>query len=206
MTARRTAQSLPEAPEQGLENVKSTGRDGLFVMNDPRAPFLRCMSTNASDRILKCPGESVLLEAFGGVLVLTSHRVRLDDRARGGSRFISVTLDAVASCGIVTRTNPILVALGLGFALAAMLSTRESGAIALALLFAGVLCLACYLATRRAILAIGSAGETIAVPIRGVGREPLMAFVNALEQAKLGLVLTSTQTGAESGRILRAGS
>jgi hypothetical protein len=164
------------------------------------------MNANASHQFPRCPGESTVLEAFNGTLVLTTHRVRLDNRSSGESQLISMTLDAVASSGVVTRSSPWLLVLALAFGVAAIIGAKEGGTIAPVLFFTGALCVVAYFATRRAILAISSAGETIAVPIRGAALERLVAFVNALEQAKLAMTLNGTQNVADSGPVLRSAS
>jgi hypothetical protein len=132
-----------------------------------------------------CPGEKVLLEVNGGVLTLTTHRVRMDDSARGGRHLISMTLSSVESCGIVTHSNPFLIFLSLGLALGAVLVGQQLVEVAATLLLGGALSVGAYFATRRVVLAISSAAEKIVVPVSGNGRESLVRFVDSLERAKL---------------------
>jgi len=74
------------------------------------------------------PAEKELIATNGRLVVLTSHRIRLDSRASGEDRLVSITLDAVASCGVVSRSMPMLVVRGVLAALAgaAMLNTSQA--------------------------------------------------------------------------------
>jgi len=53
------------------------------------------------------PGEQVVLRSDEDTLVLTTKRVRYDAVVLGRSKFISITLDSVASCGLATRSYPL---------------------------------------------------------------------------------------------------
>lgn len=58
-------------------------------------------------------GERVLLEANAGILVLTTHRVRLTQRSAGDTKVVSITLPAVSSCSLTTVSYPALLGLAL---------------------------------------------------------------------------------------------
>ena len=133
------------------------------------------------------PEEKVLIEANDGILTLTTHRVRLDQRASGKSRLIGITLDAVASCGLVTRSLPLLlVVAGLialfGFVQLTQRSGTDTGAV---LLLVAAAFVAAYFFTRSSVLAVASAGETISVAVKGMSRDAIVDFVETLERAKL---------------------
>jgi len=142
------------------------------------------MSDRSGIRLL--PEEKVLLEANDGILTLTTHRVRLDQRGSGHSRLVGITLDAVASCGLVTKSAPILLVLGaIAGALGLALLSQRSEAPGLLLTAVGVALVIAYVVSRSSVLAVASAGETISVAIKGMNRDSIAEFVETLEQAKL---------------------
>ena len=131
------------------------------------------------------PGERKLVEGGNGVLTLTTHRVRFDGRGSGGSQLVSITLDAVASCGLVTKTNPFLVLAALIIGGLALVFARQLGSWSgYGLVLAVVLAIA-YLLTRAGVLSIASAGETILANVKGMDRKAIVEFVDAVEEAKL---------------------
>lgn len=71
------------------------------------------------------PEERVLRQS--GPLVLTSHRVRLNQRELGRARTVGMTLDAVASCGLVTASYPIILALGVAMGLVGIYVSFSDG-------------------------------------------------------------------------------
>jgi hypothetical protein len=128
------------------------------------------------------------------MLTLTSHRVRLDASGTGTSKYVSITLDAVASCGLVTRTRPGLLALAALAGIAGVAQSANDARMVLVVLavFLGVI----YLVTRRAVLKISSmGGETITVPAAGMGRDAIVEFLEELEQAKLSFQLPAARDG-----------
>lgn len=128
--------------------------------------------------------ERELIATNDRLLILTSHRIRLDARVLGRTRLVSITLDSVVSCGIVTRSYPILLAIA---ALAGLygvtLSNQRGQSLGTALFVAGLLVVA-YFLTRSATLSIASAGAAIEVPASGMGHDALVEFVDAVESAK----------------------
>jgi hypothetical protein len=130
------------------------------------------------------PGEKVLLEGDNGTLRLTSHRIRLDLQGGGHSRLVSITLDAVASCGLVTRSQPWLLVLTilLGIVGALLLVRNDTSGIVLFVLAIGAAI--AYFLTRSAVLEIASAAERISIGMKAK-RAEVIAFIDAVENAKL---------------------
>lgn len=132
------------------------------------------------------PGERLLLEANGGILTLTSHRVRLAQGGRGDRKIISIALNSVASCSLVTVSYPAVLGLGVvaGLLGIGFIPSAEPG-VGLLFLFAALVCVLAYLIGRRAILEVASAGATIQVEAKRMDPALLMTFIDTLERAKL---------------------
>jgi hypothetical protein len=138
----------------------------------------------SDDELTLLSGERVLMSSDGGMLTLTNFRVRLDAKGRGASKYLSITLDAVASCGVVNNARPSLLLLAAVSAIGGVVVNDSSLQVAL-WVFAGLLVIA-YLATRTAMLTISSkGGQSIAVPAKGLGRERIIEFTDAVDAAKL---------------------
>ncbi len=130
--------------------------------------------------------EKILLEANDGILTLTTHRVRLDQRDSGRSKLVGITLDAVASCGLVTRNVPSLLVIAAGIAAFGLVQfSQGSGGTGVFLLLVAAAFIAAYFLTRSSVLAITSAGEAIAVALKGMGHDAVEEFIETLEKAKL---------------------
>lgn len=136
------------------------------------------------------PGERVLIEDIDGMLILTTRRVRFSQRGRGQSIFTSITLDAVASCGLTTVSYPRLLLLAILVILGAIwygnMSNQNSG-LASMIAFVGVVLIGLYFSSRKGVLKIASAGDAITVKSKGISREKLIEFIETLEQAKADL-------------------
>jgi hypothetical protein len=132
--------------------------------------------------------ETTISEADFEHLTLTTHRVRYDERIAGATRIVSITLDAVSSCGVVAKSHPILLLLAVVAVLlgAFLLSTgiQESN-IPNGLILASVALAIAYFLTRAVVLSISSPGESITVSAKGLEPDVLIGFIDAVEQAKL---------------------
>lgn len=131
-------------------------------------------------------GERLLLEANGGILVLTTHRVRLMQSNQGDQKVISITLGAVVSCGLTTVSYPAVLGLGVVAAVTGLglLTTSEPGVGGL-FLFSAVVCVLAFFVGRRAVLEVASAGARIQVDAKRMNPALLMEFIDTLERAKL---------------------
>ncbi len=83
------------------------------------------MDKNGAQELL--PGEHVVTS--NEILTLTNYRVFRDAAATGGSRYVSISLDAISSCGLVTGSQPILLVLGIIAALGAFVLKGDAATI-----------------------------------------------------------------------------
>src|SRR5258708_33092562 len=104
------------------------------------------MVTAASTSQSGITGERTILSSDNGLLTLTSVRVIFDAKTTGASKFVSIPLDAVASCGLVTRSQPLLLDVA-AIAGLACFAQSEAGLTVLWLLVPLLLCVF-YFATR----------------------------------------------------------
>jgi hypothetical protein len=129
------------------------------------------------------PGERQISESSDGSIVLTSHRVRLDQ----GGAFLSICLEQVASCSIGTRSHPILLVIA---AVVWLGSFQFAGERLTALAFlagtvVGALIVGIYVMSRTQVIVLASAGESIRIRTRGMTRAACIQFIDDLERAKL---------------------
>ncbi|HEY4321932.1 MAG TPA: hypothetical protein VGM77_12245 [Gemmatimonadales bacterium] len=129
------------------------------------------------------PGERELMATNGDILVLTTHRVRMATERLGQGHLMSITLDSVASCGLATRTYPMLLLLAAIIGTVPLLQQGRDRMPALWIV-AGI-CVVGYFITRASHLTIASAGGSIHAPISGMNHGDLINFVDAVEEAKL---------------------
>jgi hypothetical protein len=138
-----------------------------------------------STKIQLLPGEQVVMTSDKDILTLTTKRVRYDSEITGASSFISITLDSVASCGAITRSYPILLALAAVAAIAAIVKHDDSQMMMMLFVIAAVLAII-YYASRRAVISIASkGGDTITLPAKGMSRASIIDFIEAIEREKL---------------------
>ncbi len=136
-----------------------------------------------SNKIALMPGEQVVTSSDNDVLVLTTKRVRYDSVVCGMSSLISITLDSVASCGLITRSFPLLLVLAAIAIVGAF--TRRGDALG-SLLFVAVALIVAYFFTRKAVISVASnGGQTILVPTKGMPRDTIIGFIEAVEREKL---------------------
>jgi hypothetical protein len=152
------------------------------------------------------PGERVILSLDNAALVLTTLRIRVDLKMRGGTRLMSMTLNSVASCGIVTSHTPLLIVLAVVLAVMGFIAGQGSSEAAAAMIFGSVVSIIAYFVTRRTVLSVASAGEHIVVPLVGSSRAAFLEMIDALESAKLdrenGLMeRQAAESGQTPGRL-----
>lgn len=129
-------------------------------------------------------GEQSLLTSNNGVLTLTNYRVKYDAKGSGMSKFVSISLDAVSSCGLVTRSSPIWLGLAAIAGIAAIVQPVEAARLGL---FLAALCFfAAYFFTQAGVITVSSSGgEGIVVPAKGMSRESILVFLEAVSEEKL---------------------
>jgi hypothetical protein len=137
------------------------------------------------------PGERKVSESSDGTVLLTSHRVRLDQ----GGELVSISLDQVASCSIGTRSHPILLVIAAVVWLGSFQFAGEQvGTIPFVVgALVGALIVALYVRSRTQVIVIASPGESIRIRTRGMTRAVCVQFIDDLERAKLALVAASAR-------------
>jgi len=133
------------------------------------------------------PSESVLLESEGKSLILTTHRVRYQVETFGNAAIRSIMLEELASCALVRSSNMIfLVLAGICFVLGLLVAAGGrgmEGALVIGVILAVVFVIT-YLASRRQVLALASAGTTIMVNTQGMKLDLAKQFIERTEAAK----------------------
>lgn len=129
-------------------------------------------------------GEQTILSSNNGVLSLTNYRVKYDAKAGGQSKYVSISLDNVSSCGLVTQSRPTL--LFIAAICAALGIALKDGDALIGMLVVAVAFFIAYLVTRAAVITVSSnGGEGISVPAKGMAREEIVAFLEAVSAAQL---------------------
>lgn len=134
-------------------------------------------------------GEQVLSHQAG--ILLTNYRVQAAVDGSSAAYHTSFTLDSVASCGMISTSQPVLLVLGilmLPCALFAWLSHPNNDGVAAALGFgvAAFVFFVMYLFTRRTDFAIvATNGQRIMASVSGNQREAALVLLDSVEHAKL---------------------
>lgn len=124
-------------------------------------------------------GETVILSSDRGILSVTNARVIYDDQSSGRSRYVSIMHQSVASCGLVTNSYPLFLFFG-GLAALAGFATEDDPRVWS--FVAALVLVVLYFVTRSAVLKISSmGGESIIVPTKGMGRDSMLNFLNAVD-------------------------
>lgn len=139
----------------------------------------------AENKVRPIVGEEVVVTSGNGVLTVTNYRVKYDASKKGNSKFVSISLESISSCGLVTRSRPVLLVLAaitLILALAQLGSAAGSGL----LLVIGLGFLVAFFVTRSSVITVSSnGGEDIVVPAKGMSRDATLFFLEAVMDAKL---------------------
>ncbi len=129
------------------------------------------------------PGEKVLMSSDRDILTLTNYRVCLNQAAKGASNYISIALDCVASCGLVTKANPLLLVIAAICGIIGITQSQDN--IRYGLLFGALILVIIYFVTRSAVIVISSnGGEKIIAPVKGMSRKNILEFLEAVEEAR----------------------
>lgn len=135
------------------------------------------MHTNTLD-------EEDVMSSGDDTLKLTTKRVRAEYVYFGSSSFVSMTLDSVSSCGLITKSYPVLLIIAglvmfLGFGFSADFPIEAAVAIA-------IICIVSYFLTKGAIISICSnGGKSIEVAAKSMSRSSIIEFLDAIENEKL---------------------
>ena len=125
---------------------------------------------------------------LNGMLVLTTQRIRYDRARFGHSHIISITLNSIASCQLVTKTKPLLLLISACFLPLSLVCYMYTYMMWSALFVLGLslVPVALYFNSRRAMISIASSGGTkIHMPVNRMNRDSIVAFIDAVEQAKM---------------------
>jgi len=123
----------------------------------------------------------VLLKSDNDVLTLTNYRVLFDERGNGGSKYVGISLESVSSCGLVTRSRPLLLGLA---SIAGLLVFVQHGPTVLALLLIALAFVAAHFLTKSGVITVSSnGGEGIVVRAKGMDRERIHGFLDAVVEA-----------------------
>lgn len=140
------------------------------------------MTDRISERLLD--GEELLHEVgtTGGVLVLTNQRVRFDGWVSGRDNYMSILLRSVASCGLVTRSYPLLLVAALIAGPLMLMATAETFVgIIVSLLLVGS-----YFLSRTSTLKVSShGGEAIVVPFQRMGRTEMIDLLDMIDRERV---------------------
>ncbi len=68
--------------------------------------------TSATSTSILLPDERIVMTSDRNTIVLANYRIRYSSGSGSVERFLSITLDAIASCGVVTKTQPLLLMFG----------------------------------------------------------------------------------------------
>jgi hypothetical protein len=129
------------------------------------------------------PGEVVRMEAEEGKLVLTNYRVYLHGLESEGPAYLSMSLDAVASCSLALRGEQYLL---IASAAALLLGATLGGVGFFFGLILGAALAGYWYQSRVPAITIASiGGERITVEVKGAAREKALEFLRTVETEKL---------------------
>ena len=134
------------------------------------------------------PGERLIVQTSDRRITVTNHRVQYAWAGGGNSRYLSITLDSISSCGLTTNSQPLLLVFGILAALVGVLTAvaTKEGPVGLTLVAVGAVLVIAFIASRSASLLICSnGGERISLPTDGAHREQLLALLNVIDGAKI---------------------
>jgi hypothetical protein len=140
----------------------------------------------ATPQVALLPGEHVITCSHDRILTLTNQRVQYHGGSGGNTKFTSITLDSVASCGLTTSTQPLLLILGLIIAFGGLLGMSESSEGGTFGLIVGLVFVVIFFVTQSAALLVCSTGgERIMLSATGPQRATLFALIQAIDAAKI---------------------
>ncbi|MFN7505106.1 MAG: hypothetical protein ACK5Q1_06035 [Limnobacter sp.] len=124
--------------------------------------------------------EKIIMSSDDNSLILTSKRVKHEEKSASKSKYKSIPIDQVATCALNTRSFPVLLVLAVltGLVIIGLPEAEQrilAGVVAVALVVA-------YFLTRKGQIEIFStSGESIAVPTKGLSHDQVKQFLEAVE-------------------------
>lgn len=134
-------------------------------------------------KVPNLPGERLLLDLHDGAFLLTTHRLRHRNEGVGAASLVSIMLEEVASCSLTRRTKPWLLAFAFATLALGVLAAEKKGGFWSAVVVAAIFVVG-YMATRRTVLAVASAGEQILLDVGSTPIDTLTRVINQVEAAK----------------------
>ena len=146
------------------------------------------MNTNALD-------EKDVMSSGDDTLKLTTKRVRAEFVDSGTSSYVSITLGSVSSCGLITKSYPVLLIIGVLVMVVGLTFSGNTPIFPIDTTFEfpflvpvaiALICIVAYFITRRAFITICSnGGKSIEVVAKGMSRGSIIEFLDAVENEKL---------------------
>ena len=129
--------------------------------------------------------EKIIMEGDYKQIILTTHRIRQENKVWGNINITSIMLEQVNSCEYKKKSKPIYLIVGILFLISGYMY-RENGAPDIASGFGlfGLLLFLIYPFTRKRGLFISSASAKIVVNTKGFKDENIKSFIDKLEIAK----------------------
>lgn len=128
--------------------------------------------------------EKVVMSSQDDSLVLTNLRVKLEQKTKSKSTYKSIPLDQVSVCVLDTRTYPVLLVLAVVAVLVVFVAPEVAQRVGAGLLAVGLV-VAYFLTRNGQIQIFASAGESIAVPTKGLQHDQIKSFLEAVEMQRL---------------------
>lgn len=130
------------------------------------------------------PGEKVIFGSDSNKLILTTHRVRFESKTLGKKLLTSFMLEEIVSCTLIYRSHPSFIGIGAVFGIAGFyLVNYVNFSWAIGLTFMAMSLLAYLATTERAVL-LSSCAAFIRVPLRVLGEQDPIMFIDEIETAK----------------------
>ncbi|MFA6245612.1 MAG: hypothetical protein WC615_01645 [Mucilaginibacter sp.] len=134
------------------------------------------------------PEESVLSFTENGMVTLTTHRVRYNNKIWGQSNFISIMLEKISSVQVLSISYPLLWILGAltGAGGLALATTRNGGApeVVISLFIAFFLIVGYFISRRQVCTITSDGGAKIIFRTENMPTAALIDFVHQIEAAK----------------------
>ncbi len=128
--------------------------------------------------------ETLIKDFNKAYISVTNKRVRYEDSSSGNTKIVSMTLESVSSCGVVTNSSPLLIVFGI-IAFLGIFIVKEDN-MRVVLIAIAILLFTIYFFTRKAVISISSnGGDKISVPINNVKRGTIVEIVDTIEEQKI---------------------
>lgn len=132
--------------------------------------------------------EEVLMDGDNKQIVLTTHRIRQENKSFGQINIVSIMLEDVTSCEYVKTSKPIFLLIGILFNCFAFFIGFDKGEeffkVSGGIFLLGILFVYFYFINNKRGLFISSPSSKIKINTRGMKDENIKSFIDKLEIAK----------------------